>query len=62
MQSYTVCISWMVRSKWDYLPRSKLYKDVKASGIIEACNIALAKHKDCICPAVSRVWLNWPQK
>lgn len=59
---YTVCVTWLERGKRDYVSRSKLYKKIKASSIIEAGNIAVAKHKDRILPAVSMVWLNWPQK
>ena len=58
---YTVLVQWMVWSKRDYLRRTKWYRSIEANGIVEAGNIALEYHKNCICPSVSMVWHNWPQ-
>jgi len=60
-KTYTVYVQWMVIGKRAYLRRTKSYRNIKANGIVEASNIALEYHKDCICPSVSMVWPNWPQ-
>lgn len=63
---YTVYVQWFVIGKrGNYLRRVKRYCNIRATGMIEAGDIALSYHmpyyNEGTYPSVSMVWSNWPQ-
>ena len=62
MRTHTVTVQWMTWSRGNYRRHTHTYRDIRAASCTEAGNIALALMDGGICPSVSCVWYDWPQK
>jgi len=63
MRTHTVKVQWL---EWlpvtsGYSLRSQVVRNVRAAGVVEASEIALAPFINRICASVASVWYDWPQ-
>lgn len=58
---YTAFVVWLdVKRNGDYR-RGIQRESITANSIAKASEMALALHKNKICPAISMIWYDWPQ-
>lgn len=59
---YDVLVSWYTGYHRNRLtPAGKWHRGVRANSLLEACDIALSRHRDQWMPSVSMCWPQWPQ-
>lgn len=62
MRLYDILIVWLEWSRNDYIQRSRWERGIPANKLTQADAVALSRHTNKICPAVSLGWPRWPEE